>query len=172
MSKRNKAKEITKREMSKLLGGELPGSILDYLKGNPKNNEGRAILMVTLDKEGWPHAALLSSWEVFAPDNKNVRLATYVGTATTSNLERRTLATIILFDSGKTYYVEGSAVLVRRQMKSDPSNSLFNFKVKSVLEDSIPGVKIKGISFLSRPDVEGHKILRKELVETQYRGRG
>jgi hypothetical protein len=158
--------------MSKLLGGALPRLILDYLKENPKKNEGRAILIVTVDKEGWPHAALLSSWEVFGADNKNVRLATYVGTATTSNLERGALATLVLFDSGKTYYVKGSAALIRRHLKSDPSNSLFNFEVKSVLEDSIPGVKIEGISFLSRPDVEGHKALRKELVETQYGCRG
>lgn len=157
--------EVAEKKMSKILGGMLPPRLLDYLKGDPKYNEGRAILLVTVDKEGWPHAALLSSWEVFASDNRNIKLATYVGTTTTSNLERGALATLVLFDSGKTYYVKGSAVLVRGRLKSDSSNSLFNFSVKSVLEDSIPGVKINGIGFMSLPDVEGHAMLRKELAE-------
>ena len=151
--------------MSRLLGGALTRPLLHYLKGDPKKNEGRAILLLTVDEGGWPHAALLSSWEVFASDNRNIRLATYNGTTTTSNLERVAVATLVLFDSGKTYYIKGSAALIRRRLKSDASNSLFNFRVKSVFEDSIPGVKIRGINFLSRPDVEGHGTLRRELAE-------
>jgi hypothetical protein len=151
--------------MSRLLGKALTNSLLDYLRSDPKSQEGRAILLVTVDPQGWPHAALLSSWEVFATDDTNIKVATYVGSSTTANLERGGKATLVFFDAGNTYYIKSSVTLTRKRLESDASNSLFNLKVESVLEDSMPGVKVTGISFEGSADVEQHAPLHREIVD-------
>ncbi len=150
--------------MSRLLGSVLPAHLFEYLRGDPTEQEGRAILLTTVDPLGFPHAALLSSWEVFAIDKRNVRVATYSGSSTTSNLKKSGKATLVAFDSGSAYYIKGSAELLREPMKEDTQNSLFNLKLEAVLEDAAPGLGVTGINYEGANE-ENHRPLHRELVE-------
>lgn len=149
--------------MSKLLGDALTSGLLDHLRTDPAKLEGEVIILLTVDSKGWPHAALLSPWEVYGTDSRNVKVATYGDSTSTANLRRSGLGTLIVFNSGKTYYVKGSVVTVVERMRSDPSNTLFNFKVSAVMEDSIPGVGVAGPAFEGDPG-EQHGPLHAEMA--------
>ncbi len=151
--------------MSRLIGKALPGSLLNYLQSDPRQHEEKAILLITVDSRGWPHAALLSSWEVFATDDRNIKVATYIGTTTTTNLKRGGKATIVAFNAGSTFYVKGSTTLVRERLKADEGNTLFNLRVDAILEDSMPGVDITGINYKGRMDIEQHFLLHQEIAQ-------
>jgi hypothetical protein len=150
--------------MSRLVGKKLAGQLLQYLKMSPENQEGKAILFVTVDSDGWPHVAMLSSWEVFATDARNIKIATYASSTTTRNLKRNGRATIVVIDAGLTYYIKGTAILVRVRLRSDRYNSLFNLEVEGVLKDSLPGARITGgIAFERAKGAEEHGPLYEEI---------
>ena len=152
------------RTLAKFIGGALTRALLRFLQDDPAKREGEVILLVTVDSGGWPHVALLSHWEVYATDDENIKVATYVGTTTTSNLKKNGKATLVLFYEGNGYYVKGSARLVREHLRRDSDNYLFNLEVASVLEDSMPGVRVAGANFEGVPGEE-HGPLHEEIVE-------
>ncbi len=126
---------------------------------------GNVILLATSDKEGWPHIAMLSNWEVFAKDGTNIRVAAYDSSTTTANLLRNGRATLALIDRGMTYYVKGKATLLKRNAESDAYNSIFKIRVSEVLEDKLLGTKItSGITYRKEKGVEPHEELYEELT--------
>lgn len=153
--------------MSKLLGKALTSSLLGYLRMDPNLDEGRSILFLTNDSNGFPHIALLSLWELFATDESNIKVATYSGSITTSNLRKDGRATIVLIHSGNAYYIKGRASLVREKLRSDAYNSLFNLRVEVVLEDSMAGVRMAGVKYEGRSMVEQHGPLHQEISEVR-----
>ena len=58
-----------------------------------------ALLVCTVDAEGWPHPAMLSYFEVAAVDRDNVRLAVYKDSRTCANMRERGKATLIVVDA-------------------------------------------------------------------------
>ncbi len=150
--------------MSRLTGKTLNGRVLRKLRGNPSRS-GNVILLATSDKEGWPHIAMLSNWEVFAKDKTNIQIATYDSSTTTANLLRNGRVTMTLIDSGMTYYVKGKATLLKRHAESDAYNSIFGIRVRKVLEDKLTGTRItSGITFRKEKGVEPHEELHEELT--------
>lgn len=150
--------------MSRVVGASLSPEVRRRLAGDPASKGGNVILLTTLDSRGWPHAAMLSSWEVFAKDRARVRIATYDSSTTTKNLMRDGKATLLLIDRGITYYIKGKATSLRRHARCDPSNSIFELKIARVLEDKLPGATItSGITYEKGPGVEPHEKLFEEL---------
>jgi Pyridoxamine 5'-phosphate oxidase len=152
--------------MSRLVGRALNRELLGYLTGDPASKKGSVVLVATTDQEGWPHLAMLSHWEIVAKDRKNLRVATYTGSKTTANMKERGKVTAIAVDGGMTYYIKGSARVVREEMKSDAGNTMLNVRVDEVLRDELPGAEIvSGIQYREVKKIEPHELLHKELVE-------
>lgn len=161
--------------MAKLVGTELPDDLYERLRGDrPEEYAGKAILLSTLDAEGWPHPAMLSHFEVVAPDRRNLRLAAYAGSSTAENLRRRAVATLSIIDERLAYYVKGRVEELRREMSSSPHNSSFNLTVERVLADEAneeyeAGAYVSSGVIYHNPDpaaeAEKGRVVLRELVE-------
>src|SRR5258708_9181332 len=93
--------------MSRKWGNELPATLLSLLDGHdPTARMGKAILITTVDAQGWAHPALLSYGEVVAVDARRLRLASYGSSGTSSNLRRSGRLTLCLIEAGIAYYVK------------------------------------------------------------------
>jgi hypothetical protein len=97
-----------------------------------------AIVLCTVDPDGWPHPAMLSYFEVAARDAYNVRLAVYNGSRTCANMRERGKATLILVDEGLVCYVRGAVTEVAPAMQSAPYNAAMNVRVEQVVFDEPP----------------------------------
>jgi len=139
--------------MSRELGNELPAVLLSLLDGHHlPARMGKAILITTVDAAGWAHPALLSYGEVVAIDARRLRLATYRGSKTSSNLRRSGRLTLCLIEAGMAYYVKTHAL--EQQAAADLAGlARFEATVEQVLsdqarEDLEPSAKIiTGIEF-------------------------
>ncbi len=139
--------------MSRELGNELPATLLSLLDGSDlPTRVGKAILIATVDAHGWAHPALLSYGEVVAIDARRLRLATYRGSRTSSNLRRSGRLTLCLIEAGIAYYVKTRAL--EQQSSPDlPGLTRFEATIEQVLsdqarEDLEPGARItSGIEF-------------------------
>ncbi len=147
--------------MSRELGNELPGALLSLLDGHDlPARVGKAILIATVDAQGWAHPALLSYGEVVAVDARRLRLATYGSSGTSSNLRRTGRLTLCLVEAGMAYYVKARAT--EQQTSSHlPGLARFEATVEQVLadqtrEDLEPYGRItSGIEFdAGKPDSE------------------
>lgn len=68
---------------------EIPSAILSFLDGNNLPSKSTtAIRLSTVDKEGWPHASLLSAGEFLALPNGRIRFAIFPKSSTAGNLLR------------------------------------------------------------------------------------
>lgn len=151
--------------MSRLLGRELPQDLVSSLDAGPGPKFEDVILMVTVDESSRPHVAMLSRWEVFAAGKGELRLATYVDSTTTKNLIRNGAVTLVLVNERMSYYVKGTARLLRETMRVDPHNSMLGVAVTQVYEDRLPGAEmLSGMRFAKAPGVEPHEALFSELV--------
>jgi hypothetical protein len=150
--------------MSRLLGKELPDSLLEYLGGKIARQARNVILVVTVDPEGWPHVAMLSHWEVLARDKRNIRMATYASSSTTANLQRTGKTTLVITYGGTTYYIKTTAALLLRNRSGDQSNCIFNLTVDKVLQDELQGTEIAtGITYSEKGGAEPHRLVYEEL---------
>ncbi len=139
--------------MSRELGNELPATLFSLLDGSDlPARVGKAILIATVDAQGWAHPALLSYGEVVAIDRRRLRLATYGGSRTTSNLRRSGRLTLCVIEAGMAYYVKTRA-LEQHAAAGLPGLTRFEATVDQVLsdqarEDLEPGARItSGIEF-------------------------
>ena len=97
--------------MSRVVGSELPPDLMARLSGRDLQPvASKVIQIVTIDEGGWPHAALLSYFEVVAADRRRVRLASYANSTTSANMRRNGKATLIVIDARIVYYVKAHAV--------------------------------------------------------------
>lgn len=157
--------------MSTIIGNRLPDVLLKKLSGrNIQSVAEKAIPVCTVDSAGWPHPAMLSYFEIVAPDAENLRLAIYKDSSTASSIRRNGKLTILFVDERMAYYVKGTASEMARQMSSTPYNSKFNFHVEQVLADAAneefePGVYItSGITYRRPVMPENAEAMLKELL--------
>ena len=97
-----------------------------------------AIVVCTVDADGWPHPAMLSYFEVAAIDPDNVQLAVYNDSRTCANMRARGTATLIVVDEGLVCYVRGRVTEVASAMSVAPYNALLNLRVDQVVFDEPP----------------------------------
>jgi hypothetical protein len=121
--------------LAHFLGSELPDDLYRRLEG--KDLEAcaeKAILICTVDHNGWPHPAMLSYFELIAKDRGNIRLATYRDSTTTANMRRNGKLTVLVIDERVAYYIKGR-VEELGAMNSSPHNSKLHLRVEQVLAD-------------------------------------
>ncbi len=97
-----------------------------------------AIVVCTVDAEGWPHPAMLSYFEVAAVDRQNVRLAIYNDSRTCANMRERAKTTLIIVDENLVCYVRGAVGEVVPAMAAAPFNAMLNLHVDEVTFDEPP----------------------------------
>ncbi len=124
--------------MSRELGGDLPDDLYDALRsGGAGTASGTAIVVLTVDADGWAHPALLSFNEVMARDRGTVRTITYAESRTTGNMRANGKVTLIFVDDRMTYYVKGAANEVPSGPLGQPAHVVtMDVKVRTVLSDS------------------------------------
>ncbi|HWP56577.1 MAG TPA: pyridoxamine 5'-phosphate oxidase family protein [Candidatus Acidoferrales bacterium] len=131
--------------MSTLLGHELTAELCERLSGKEIGaQEGKVILLVTVDDRNWPHPAMLSYREVVAKSAKRIDVA--VGKASTSarNLRERGNLAIVLTDAGMNFYIKGKATETVSALAPVPFMSVFRVDVEQLIEDQEPGAAITG----------------------------
>ncbi len=138
--------------MSRLLGKVLTEDLLDRLNGGDLGSKGgKAIVIVTVDEQGWSHPAMLSYYEVVAKDRSKIDLAIGKSSTTAKNLRRTGKITILVTDNGVNYYLKGEAREIRESMEAASFMSLFRVEMGQILEDQEPDASITSGVTYSRP---------------------
>lgn len=110
------------------LFGRLCGSAAD-------SRSHLAIVVCTVDGDGWPHPAILSYFEVAAIDRQNLRLAVYTDSRTCANMRERGKATLVVVDERVVCYVRGQVKQLAPAMRAAPYNAKLGLRVEQVLFD-------------------------------------
>jgi Pyridoxamine 5'-phosphate oxidase len=97
-----------------------------------------AIVVSTVDADGWPHPAMLSYFEVAAIDPDNLLLAVYNDSRTSANMRAHGTATLVIVDEGLVCYVRGRVSQVAPAMSTAPYNAVLNLRVDQVVFDEPP----------------------------------
>ncbi len=139
--------------MSKLLGKVINEELLGRLRGKDiGSQEGKAIIIVTVDEQGWAHPAVFSYYEIVAKSEERIDIAVGKTSTTGKNLRRTGKITLLVTDAGVNYYIKGDAQETRESLGAVPFMSLFRVEVAQLLEDQEPGAMItSGVTF-TRPE--------------------
>lgn len=139
--------------MSKLLGKVINKELLGRLSGKDiGSQEGKAIIIVTVDEQGWAHPAVFSYYEIVAKSEGRIDIAVGKTSTTGKNLRRTGKITLLVTDAGVNYYIKGDAQETRESLGAVPFMSLFRVEVVQLLEDQEPGALItSGLTFI-RPE--------------------
>ncbi len=139
--------------MSKLLGKVINEELLGRLSGKDiGSQEGKAIIIVTVDEQGWAHPAVFSYYEIVAKSEERIDIAVGKTSTTGKNLRRTGKITLLVTDTGVNYYIKGDARETRESLVAVPFMSLFRVEVAQLLEDQEPGATItSGLTFI-RPE--------------------
>lgn len=157
--------------MSKLVGNRLPDDLYRRLSGaDLESCAEKAIMVCTVDSNGWAHPAMLSYFEVVAKDANTIRLATYKDSSTTGNMRRNGKLTIMIVDERTAYYIKGTARELAASMACSPHNVKLDLHVEQVLADEAneefePGVYVtSGITYKRPVEQLQAKEMLKELL--------
>ncbi|HWP28945.1 MAG TPA: pyridoxamine 5-phosphate oxidase [Chloroflexota bacterium] len=125
--------------MSRSLGNQLPGALLQLLDGRDLGQKTQlALLLNTVDAQGYPHPAMLSVGEVLAPSPSALRLALYATSTTTSNLRRGGTLSLALASGGLAYYIKARARERAGPLPGLEGLAVFDADIAEVLEDGDP----------------------------------
>lgn len=153
----------------------LPETLAARLSGRDLSSVAdQAIIVCTVDDQGFPHVALLSYFEVLATDRRTVRIATYRDSRTTDNARRAGKATLVLVDAHVAYYIKATVQELSRSMRSTPHNAKLQLRVVDVLADQAnpelePGAYIaSGLTYVNpqrAQEMDRARLLLAELQE-------
>ena len=131
--------------MSEDIGSELPDRLFHLLwDADPAEQHGKAIIISTVDRDGWAHPALLSYREVGARDRSTLRVVTFDGTTTTANIRENAKITLIFIDEKMTYYVKGTAKEIPAARAGSSTHfATMDVAIHQILEDA-PGAGEEG----------------------------
>lgn len=94
-----------------------------------------AMMLLTVNEEGWPHTAMVSVGEIVATDRGEVRLGLWKGTVTTTNLIRTGKATLVLIYKGKAVYIQLQAEVLEELPDAAHPRERFKAQIISFRED-------------------------------------
>jgi hypothetical protein len=121
---------------------ELPAEFISAFDGRRLNDKvGLGYVVVTVDADHVPRPAMLSAGEILVLDGAEVRIATWRGTHTGTNLREGRPAVICYAGPGSVVYVTGKPRLIGSS--DDPEVDMFAVEVSSVQTDSHPGLPVK-----------------------------
>ncbi len=90
--------------MSKLVGKVINEELLGRLGGKDiASQEGKAIIIVTVDEQGWAHPAVFSYYEIVAKSEGWIDIAVGKTSTTGKNLRRTGKITLLVTDAGVNY---------------------------------------------------------------------
>ncbi len=152
--------------MSKLLGKVINEELLGRLSGNDiRSTVGKALIIVTVDEQGWAHPAVLSYYEIVAKSEDRIDIAVGKTSTTGKNLRRTGKITLLVTDAGINYYIKGDARETRESLGKVPFMSLFRVEVAQLLEDQEPGATItSGIAFTRPEKTESSEVSEKVFL--------
>lgn len=133
----------------------LPDPLLRLLDGERLEQKvGVTFALITQGEDGWPHVALLSVGELFAPTAGELRIALWPGTRTTANLRRAGRATLAAVVEGSVYYAYLEAEPLQPSENQGDSLARFRAGIHDVRSDRVDYADItSGIRFSLRdPD--------------------
>ena len=119
--------------MSKSLGRSLPPKLYEQLRHDNPKRQNTAIFLVVRDDDGFPHAALLSPYQVVAPGPGRVYVGIHGGSRTEGYLRKSSIATLIVQVEPAVYYIKCSATMAMEW--EHPKDRLYRLEVSNVLED-------------------------------------
>lgn len=123
--------------MARLIGHHLTEALLERLSADRAvERADHAIVICSVDEQGRPHPAMLSSLEILARDARHIALAVHASSRTARNLAANRHLTLILADESGVHYVKGDAALTSASMTTAPALSAFTLHVDRVLEDT------------------------------------
>mgnify|MGYP001317806351 CR=1 FL=1 len=123
--------------MPKLHAELLTEDLYQRLRGvDIASRANHAIVLCTTDVDGRSHPAMLSYFEVAAPDRHNLRLAVYNDSRTCANLRERGKATLIVVDSDLVCYISGTMDAFAPTMREAPYNAKVNIGIEQVVFDA------------------------------------
>src|SRR5262245_12210543 len=148
--------------MSRLLGKELPGALLQRLSGAEiESHEGKIIPIFTIDEAGWAHPALLSYYEIAARNSATLDMALWKDSSTAKNLRRAGRVTLMITDHGINYYLKGSVIQLDYEMPGATPVSRFRVTLEEVIEDQEPNAEISsGLTYrrMTRRDLNDFSV--------------
>lgn len=111
---------------------KIPNEVFSFLNGeNLPFKSGAAIRLSTVDKEGWPHASLLSVGEVLALPDGRIRFAIFPKSTTTENLLRDGRLTLTVpFEKGMCE-MRMRAQQINREVEGVPL-TFFEARIESI----------------------------------------
>lgn len=133
----------------------LPESLLRLLDGERLEQKvGETLLLLTVNEDGYPHTALLSVGEVYAPSPDELRLALWKTSATTENLTRSGKATLLAFVPPAAYYVELETTTGADLVVGEARYARFTARPRAILEDVVGYATLEsGVTFtLPKPE--------------------
>ena len=162
--------------MSRSLGAELSPDLMTRLSGRDLAPLAtKVIQLFTVDQAGWPHAALLSYFEVVAKDARHVRLATYATSTTTANMRRTGKVTLVVIDERLACYIKATASEIAPSMRTADWNAAFDCRIEQVLVDEVneeyePGAYVaNGVTYFNPQrgiELDRARSVLAELLET------
>ncbi len=85
---------------------ELPIDIFELLNGQElEKKQHEAMLLLTVNEEGYPHNAMVSVGEVVALNHHQLRIGLWPNTSSTANILRSKKATLVIIYAGKAHYI-------------------------------------------------------------------
>lgn len=143
--------------MARRRTGQLTDDLYQRLSGaDIAARADEAIVICTVDADGWPHPAVLSYFEVAAVDQHTLHIAVYTSSRTCANLRERGKATVIIAGAGLVCYVRGVAAELTPGMREAAYNAMMHMRIDQVIfdeapQDLEPGVGVtRGITYSPR----------------------
>ena len=128
----------------------LPDDLYRRLSGlDAESYATHAIVVCTVNADGWPHPAMLSYFEVAAVDPRTLHLAVYTDSRTCANMRERGKATLIVVDEGLVCYIRGPVAELAAAMQTAPYNAALRLRVEEVLFDEPPPDLEPGVAVTS-----------------------
>ena len=97
-----------------------------------------AIVVCTVDEDGWPHPAILSYYEVAAVDAETLQIAVYNDSRTCANMRARGATTLIVADEGLVCYLRGRVTQSAAAMSASSYNARMTMRVDQIVFDEPP----------------------------------
>ena len=146
--------------MARSLGSRLPPAPVERLSQRDLANRlGIALPFVTVDREGRPHAMLLSYLELRAYDSGTLGLVVQARSASARNLAERGVGTLLILEPDAVVYVKSRVVDGPLDVAGADALGYFLLSVEDVLEDAAAeweaGMRVTGaVTYAPRPALD------------------
>lgn len=134
--------------MTKNTGSILPNGLYRRLTTDPSLNSGRVIIFSTVDDSGFPHHGMISYYEITALGTDKILMIIYSESKSAQNMRKKGKVTLLFVDEGMSYYVKSDAEELQEKISEAPNQSIFELKIRQVLEDKSSSANItSGINY-------------------------